>query len=256
MLIHDFLRNSAEKYPEKTAVIHGKNRLSYPELNVLSDNFACLLMEHKVKKGDRVAIFLENSCDYVVAYFGILKAGAAVVAFNSQLVARELATLIIDCAPATIVTDTKHSRVILEALELSESTVQPLLIDQLDLFSSGFFICNSSLITHNLSVTDLAMLIYTSGTTGKPKGVMLSHGNLSANAASIIEYLHLTADDKMMVILPFYYSYGNSLLTTHIKVGGTLVIDNRFLYPNSILDTMLKRSYRLCRSAVTFCDFA
>jgi acyl-CoA synthetase (AMP-forming)/AMP-acid ligase II len=69
---------------------------------------------------------------------------------------------------------------------------------------------------------------------------MLSHHNISANTDSIIDYLHLTADDSVMVILPFYYSYGASLLTTHIKAGATLVIDNRFLYPNVVLDTMEK----------------
>ena len=87
---------------------------------------------------------------------------------------------------------------------------------------------------------DLAVIIYTSGTTGRPKGVMLSHANISANADSIIEYLRLTAEDKIMVILPFYYSYGMSLLTTHIKVGAAMVIDNRFLYPNTVLENMIK----------------
>jgi acyl-CoA synthetase (AMP-forming)/AMP-acid ligase II len=98
----------------------------------------------------------------------------------------------------------------------------------------------STLLPVPCAETDLAVIIYTSGTTGKPKGVMLSHHNISANTDSIIDYLHLTADDSVMVILPFYYSYGASLLTTHIKAGATLVIDNRFLYPNVVLDTMEK----------------
>jgi acyl-CoA synthetase (AMP-forming)/AMP-acid ligase II len=69
---------------------------------------------------------------------------------------------------------------------------------------------------------------------------MLSHGNLTANANSIIRYLKLKSCDSIIVILPFCYSYGTSLLTTHIRVGATLVIDNRFLYPNVVLDTMEK----------------
>jgi len=87
---------------------------------------------------------------------------------------------------------------------------------------------------------DLAMICYTSGTTGSPKGVMLTHRNLVANAESIVKYLRLTSDDKMMVVLPFYYSYGNSLLTTHAKVGGTLDIGRNFIYPNMVLDLMLR----------------
>src|SRR5205814_7439363 len=69
---------------------------------------------------------------------------------------------------------------------------------------------------------DLAALIYTSGTTGRPKGVMLSHRNLLANIQSIVGYLALGADDVAGMILPFYYVYGNSVLHTHIAVGGTI----------------------------------
>jgi long-subunit acyl-CoA synthetase (AMP-forming) len=83
---------------------------------------------------------------------------------------------------------------------------------------------------------DLALLLYTSGTTGEPKGVMLTHRNLTANAESIVEYLRLSDSEKVMVVLPFHYSYGNSLLTTHLMVGGTLVLENRFVFPNLVLD--------------------
>jgi acyl-CoA synthetase (AMP-forming)/AMP-acid ligase II len=85
---------------------------------------------------------------------------------------------------------------------------------------------------------DLASLVYTSGVTGKPKGVMLSHRNLVSNARSVVEYLGLVPQDRMMVVLPFYYIYGRSLLYTHFLSGGSLVVDNRFAYPAVILNTM------------------
>jgi acyl-CoA synthetase (AMP-forming)/AMP-acid ligase II len=85
---------------------------------------------------------------------------------------------------------------------------------------------------------DIAMILYTSGTTGESKGVTLTHQNLISNADSIVRYLRLTADDRVMVILPFCYAYGNSLLTTHMRVGGSLVLENSFSYPNIVLDRM------------------
>jgi len=90
-----------------------------------------------------------------------------------------------------------------------------------------------------MNAEDIAQIIYTSGTTGTPKGVMLRHRNLVANTQSTIEYLRLSERDKIMAVLPFFYSYGNSILLTHIAVGGTLVVNLSFLYPNVILDQMV-----------------
>ncbi len=85
---------------------------------------------------------------------------------------------------------------------------------------------------------DLAAIIYTSGSTGEPRGVMLTHLNIRANTDSIVHYLGLTARDRVMCILPFYYVYGLSLLHTHLRVGGSIVIDNRFTFPNVVLEAM------------------
>jgi acyl-CoA synthetase (AMP-forming)/AMP-acid ligase II len=85
---------------------------------------------------------------------------------------------------------------------------------------------------------DLAAIIYTSGSTGEPRGVMLSHRNFVANARSIVHYLGLTDSDRAMSILPFYYVYGLSVLHSHLAVGGSVVIDNRFTFPNVVLEAM------------------
>ncbi|MDZ7634166.1 MAG: AMP-binding protein [Bacteroidales bacterium] len=82
-------------------------------------------------------------------------------------------------------------------------------------------------------------IIFTSGSTGKPKGVMISHKNLIANTASIAEYLQLTPDDRMLVVLPFYYCYGLSLLHTHLRVGGSIVFNNSFIFLGGVLKSLL-----------------
>jgi len=205
--------------------------VTYLELDKRSDHCAHVLLDAGIRKGNRVALFLDNSVDYLVAYFGILKSGGVVVPLNTQFVHRELESLLDDFTPRFVITDTAH-RPAFKGL-----------IDPKFLLDTGNFIHEDSpfrVQAPDISLKDLAMIIYTSGTTGKPKGVMLSHENLFSNAASIVEYLHLKHSDSIMVILPFYYSYGNSLLTTHIKVGATLVIDNRFIFPNVVLDLMEK----------------
>jgi acyl-CoA synthetase (AMP-forming)/AMP-acid ligase II len=239
MLLHEILKNSAHRYPHKTAVVFQKERPTFSDIDRLSDKFSEYLLENSLRPGERVALFLENSVDYIVSYFGVLKAGGVIVPLNTQMVFRELNYLIGDCSPRFIITDSAHQARLKN------------LIDPRYLIQTGDVLQNmdchlgpSMNLKHhscqNVKPGDVAMIIYTSGTSGRPKGVTLSHKNLVSNAKSIIEYLSLTPNDSVMVILPFYYSYGNSLLTTHIKAGATLVIDNRFIFPNVVLELMEK----------------
>lgn len=80
-----------------------------------------------------------------------------------------------------------------------------------------------------------AEIIFTSGSTGKPKGVVISHKNLVSNTESIVQYLELKQDDRMLVVLPFYYCYGLSLLHTHLRVGGSIVLNNSFIFLGSVI---------------------
>lgn len=85
-----------------------------------------------------------------------------------------------------------------------------------------------------------AEIIFTSGSTGKPKGVMISHKNIIANTSSILEYLQLNQDDRMLVVLPLYYCYGLSLVHTHLRIGGSVVFNNSFIFLGTVINNLIK----------------
>lgn len=252
-------------FPEKNAIVQGSRRINYRELQSYIDSLAGFLRRGGLTKGDRAVLMLQNSPEYVVSYFAVMKAGGIVVPVSDQLNARGMGEILKDCMPFLVVVEERLLSRILGVVEQEAAVSRILVVDKggiergsfPDGIRESFPACSKEIqrfsrcLLPNTSLTpkkdqcevaekDLAMIIYTSGATGAPKGVMLSHENLSANADSIIEYLRLIPDDKVMVVLPFYYSYGNSLLTTHTKVGGSLVLENSFHYPNKVLEVMIE----------------
>lgn len=250
MLVQHILEKSARACPEKPAVWFNNVWKTYGELNREADAVAGFLVEAGVRRGDRVALLLENSFAYISAHFGVLKAGAVDVSLNTDLTAEGLAQLLRHCEAKVLVAGKKFVRQWSGILgQLPD--LKHLVVDQ----DPGKGMPGAPPVpvaflpeilrrpsqpapaTRPIDI-DLASIIYTSGSTGEPKGVMLSHLNLASNTQSIVEYLELRESDRMMVVLPFYYVYGRSLLYTHFLSGGSLVIDNRFIFPAAILDNM------------------
>lgn len=252
MQINDFLENATNKFPHKEAVWHNDKWITYSEINNQSNKIANYLIKKGIKREDKIALLYENSFNFIISYFAILKIGCVVVALNTEATEEDLIYLINDSESKAIIADKKYTQKLIPALKKSPYLLE-VIIEQEDIsqyLEIGH--CNTVSLKEVFEKNnienpcircidmDLAAIVYTSGSTGKPKGVMLSHLNLVSNMHSIVEYLHLTENDRIMVILPFYYIYGLSLLLTHFLVGGSIVIDNRFLYPNTVLETMKK----------------
>jgi amino acid adenylation domain-containing protein len=243
MLVHRFLEESARLAPESVALIEPHRTIAYGELDRLANRFAHLYVRAGVRRGDRVVIALENGCEFVAAYFGVLKAGAVAVPLPPGPRSDRLERAIADCSPAaavvdaaTAATDAHSLRAVVNRFVLGHGrTADAADGPSLDQLLAGQ---SEQRPTIRSIDQDLAAIIYTSGTTGEPRGVMVTHRNLVANARSIVSYLTLTADDRVMCVLPFYYVYGLSLLHTHVAVGGSLVLDNRFAFPNVVVQAM------------------
>jgi long-chain acyl-CoA synthetase len=247
MLVQDFLIHSSTRGPQAEALVAGSRRVRYEELSNAAYALAVSLVEGGLKPGERVAVLTDVPFDFIVSYFGTLLAGGVFVGLNTQTSGRTLGHLLCDCGASIVLTNRKFIKYFEELSEGLPSVRTLALAGSGSL--PGFTCCDfAELLRGNdknmrilprRSESDLAQIIYTSGTTGDPKGVMLTHRNLVSNTLSTVQYLGLTVQDRVMVVLPFFYSYGNSILLTHMAVGGTLVVNQSLLYPNIILEQMI-----------------
>jgi acyl-CoA synthetase (AMP-forming)/AMP-acid ligase II len=229
------LREATRRNPAAIAFAQGETRVSYGGLWSGVLTVAARLEDLGIGRGEQVALLSENSPAYAAAYYGVLHAGAVVVALNSQARARDLCAWIDHSRAAVLLADTEHG----ETERIAER-LPDLRIEALDM------LCADALQRRALPVegsghgadATLASIIYTSGTTGAPKGVMLSQANLASNVAAIINYLELDSSDSILNVLPFTYSYGNSVLHTHLAVGARIVLQNTVAFPRQTLELM------------------
>ncbi|MCZ6799433.1 MAG: class I adenylate-forming enzyme family protein [Nitrospirae bacterium] len=249
MLFKNLLEPTAIAFPDHEALVHKSERVTYQRLYRDACSLAAFLTNNGwVSSGDRVVLLMENCPDYVVSYWGILGAGGIVVPVNPKISFHELQDLILDSGATGLICQSSlriASKPDKPKMEVDFLIVTGPMSDSMKTFTTQPISMNECLKTSWTHFTpvdritdDIAQILYTSGTTGKPKGVMLSHGNLWANTESIATYLQLTSQDRVEVILPFYYSYGNSILLTHVRVGGTLVLSDQFVFLSKVLSQM------------------
>jgi len=247
----DLFKSAVNRFPGNVAVKDRHHSLTYKELQSLADGLTTTLIDAGLVHGDRVGLLVDSSAQYVVAYLGILQAGCVAIPLNTDNSQRNLEFVLQQCGVKYLIGQSRYlSRYQLWSLD----DISIICSDCSDVVNKGDegpgrdFVRWEQAIEKspdldfppNLSSADLACILFTSGTTGEPKGVMLSHGNLVANTRSIISYLHLKETDSVMAVLPFFYSYGSSLLHTHLAVGGTVHIEGQFVYPNKALERMAK----------------
>jgi acyl-CoA synthetase (AMP-forming)/AMP-acid ligase II len=247
-LVHDLLSRSAQRRPESLLVLDGRQRATYGDVEAGANRVARALLREGIRTGDRVGLIVENSRTYVEAYYGILKAGAIVVSLSTSSDGQTQGNLLRDCGARALMCGPRQGRTVTALLDLEglEFILGPLAPDAAErshrgpvrLIDATAALSASESEPPRVPLVDLdrAAIVYTSGSTGRPRGAVLRHLNIVANTRSIVQYLELTAEDRAFVVLPFHYVYGKSLLNTHVAVGGSVVIENRFLYPQEALD--------------------
>jgi acyl-CoA synthetase (AMP-forming)/AMP-acid ligase II len=218
------------------AVLDGNHVMTYRELREQVAVVAKALLARGHAKGDRIGILAENSPFFIAAYLGIIRAGLVAVPFQTDVAPETFQKIVVDAG----IQDMIVSNRLLNRVRTWGLTAGIKLVTADSLTDSGG--SSAMALPEITSESDLAALMFTSGSTGSPKGVMVSHRNIECNTRDIISYLGLTARDRILVVLPFHYCFGASLLHTHLMAGGSVVLNNSFkLYPETVLQEMQQK---------------
>lgn len=220
------LAAAAVHHPDRTAIVTPDGSISFGELDERASNLAHVLIERGIERGDRVATILPNGIDAAVAVYGVLRAGAAFSPINPSIKRDRLGQLLTNLRPKVALCDPERAETVTAAAEQVGGVT---VLSSLDEPAS-----ERQPIAPPLEV-DLAAIIYTSGSTGVAKGVTLSHRNMSFVADSIIAYLDLDDEDRVLCVLPLSFNYGLYHLLMCVRVGALLVLEPGFGFPGRIV---------------------
>ena len=250
--LHHLLFNSLDKSATAIAVQHKDSQFSFSDLAILVNQQAQALLALNLQRQQRVAIFLPKQIETVTSFLAISEAGGVFVPINPVLKAPQITHILNDCNVKILITSKSRLQILTESLggcadlhtivivddtlPQADQQIQPTILTWTQYIALGQ--------QHNseparLIDTDMAAILYTSGSTGKPKGVVLSHRNIVAGAKSVAEYLKITANDRLLAVLPFSFDYGLNQLTTTLLTGATCVLMD-YLLPRDVINALDK----------------
>ena len=247
-LIHHMLSASVRRFPQKEALVHGAERLSYRDVDRRVVGLADGLLSTGVERGDRVGIYLDPSVPQVLSIFATSRAGAVYVPISGLLFPEQVAHIARDCGMRALITSAANVatlKQILKEIPSLESLVvvgDPGETDVRVTVHRFEDLCARvpAGTPRECSIgKDLAAILYTSGSTGKPKGVMLSHAQVMAGSSIVSTYLGITDTERILAVLPLSFDAGMNQLMTAFQQGATLILIN-FVFAREVVDVLLK----------------
>lgn len=249
MLLHHWLEQHARNTPQKIALVCENERLTYGDIDSRARALAATLQSCGLQRGDRVAIYLENCTEAVISIFATLKAGGVFMPVNPQTKTDKLTYLLNDSEARVLVTSGVLAEIAGAAIGKSASVAASIIVQpksDMQIAERKTLSFDDALkLSSEFSVPatidqDLASIIYTSGSTGEPKGVMVTHLNMTSAATSISTYLGLRADDIIINVLPIAFDYGLYQILMSSRVGATVVLQRSLAFPVRVLETMVR----------------
>ncbi len=216
LLINDFLRRAAKLYPNKTAIVDGRQRFTYRQFQERVNQLAHALLSLGVRKGDRVCILSPNSHFFLESYYAIPQIGAILVPLNFRLVATDHEYIINHAGVKAVLVDYEYTKVV-DDIRPDLGTVEHWIVAQDGGQAPAGWTDWDQLIANQpkvatpfveLDENDTTSINYTSGTTARPKGVMLTHRNCYLNAYNFIAHLGIRHDDVELWTLPMFHANG------------------------------------------------
>ncbi len=248
--LYELLEKNSLQAPKKIVIYSESGKLTNIELQNKVDRLARFLENSGIKFGDKVAIVMSNSHEFVISLFAICKIGAIAVPINNFLKSEELEYIIKDCQAKLLVASNSFKSELKTVLQ--NTTVSKIIWtqhkDELDEFNFCFDEILSTIvvhehISHSPALNDTAIIIYTSGTTGNPKGAMLSYKNIFSNSIAGGDRFKLTSKDRFVVYLPMFHSFTLSVMViAPIYFNASIVsIKSIFPFSNVLKQVLFKR---------------
>ncbi len=242
--IHHLVAEAADRWPHAPALTFKDVTVSYAQLWQEVERFAAALRELGLRRGDRVAVYLDKRIETVTALFGASAAGGVFVPVNPLLRPGQVGYIMRDCDVRVLVTSPDRLTLLREELEQCKSIEHVVLAwrgpgsgtepgERYAVSPWPSAECEPTAAADGIDA-DMAAILYTSGSTGRPKGVVLSHRNLIVGAESVSGYLGNNPDDVILAALPFSFDAGFSQLTTGFSAGAHIVLLN-YLLPTDVV---------------------
>jgi long-chain acyl-CoA synthetase len=229
--LRELLETRAAATPEKVFLFSERDgrRLTYGEFDAAVSRAASMLSARGVGKGDVVSLLLPNGVEYVIAYFACFKLGALAGPVNSLLKSEEMAYVVGNSEAKILLYNSEFAAQVSEMRAGVETLTDALVFDDEAEATREFADASEDRRGTKVEPEDEAIIIYTSGTTGRPKGCLLTHANLIANARQIVEWLGFTEEDRLLTVMPLFHMNAVSVTTVSaLYACGSTVVSPRF----------------------------
>lgn len=244
MNLLDLFAIARARAPQKIAIAYVDGdfvaSISYADLYARAEQLAAHLAQRGVRHGDRVAFFLGNRPEFVIAYLALLRLGAVMVPINLRYRRLEITHILQDCTPRLLITEAALRGVLHEA-GLDELPQAPQCME-VEGFQALWDAGEAGTVAQDAEVVqadDLAMILYTSGTTGRSKGAMISHNNVLATVTGLLSAWAWEADDRLLLCLPLFHTHGLVVgLHCALAAGATVLLRSKYVNDETLQELL------------------